>query len=286
MSIARSRRKQIGATLAEVMITTGLFSLLMLTLFAVMEYGVRSWSSVESRSSVQTMMRKIEVFLIDDLRRSSYSQLAVSTMPSGWNTENLEPIRLNNPSGTALWFLSAVKTDETTGEVEFMRDNQGKPIWQRNVVYYVAAIPESLHNSLPNAGSCSGKEYCPHHWLIRKEVDLITDPAVPELLLSPGGAVAGCSKTAITKFIQPPTSLDVNEILKNEAGIGVKKVQVLADCLIAFKVTLQIPQVTVVMKAFRLEEARKANRALYVGDQSLESNPYTIQYNCSIVPNN
>jgi len=77
MRLGFKKRERLGATLVEVIITTGVFSVLMLTLFSVVQYGMDSWRSIEGRQVTQTMMRKIGVFALDDIRRGSLSKMGL-----------------------------------------------------------------------------------------------------------------------------------------------------------------------------------------------------------------
>lgn len=242
--------------MTEVIITTGIFSLLVLALFAVMRYGVRSWRNIESRNAVQSQLRKVELFLLEDLKRASYEHMRVKDMSGA------------QPHGPQVWFLSAL---DETGE-NFLRDDDGKPLWQRNVLYYVVKPANPWHLQRygylceAEIGSCDTK--CPHKWLIRKEID-------EQTLLD---------AAQIEQYLTEPTGWDLEYMKTGEGGgTKLKRVQVLADSILAFRVALAKPEVLVDLKAFRVLEA---GDVLQIGQSSLENNIFTVQYDARVVPNN
>lgn len=254
-----------GATLTEVIITTGIFSLLVLALFAVMKYGVRSWRNIESKSAVQSQLRKIELFLLEDLKRSSFDELRVESMPSGYTPGNNDSLNGKTAHGPAVWFLSALDSERQN----FLRDPDGKPDWQRNVLYYVTRPTDEWHRAKfgePCKTSDQYDAYCPHKWLIRKEI-------AQDTLLD---------ETAITTYLTRPGSYDLLDAWKPSQP-DLERVQVLSDSLLVFRVTLKKPEVLVDLKAFRLLEA---GDILHVGSSSLDNNVFTVQYDARVVPNN
>lgn len=262
------RRRPGGATLTEVIITTGIFSLLVLALFGVMKYGIRSWKNIESKNTIQTQLRKVELFLLEDLKRASYDQIRVRTMPAGWSAGNGKSLDGKEAHGPALWFLSAMDDNNQA----FLRDSDGKPQWQRNVLYYVTKPADNLHRQLygylcqPDT-SAPDNPYdtrCPHKWLIRKEIK------VPTLLTA---------ADVESQYLLAPASRD----LLNPPQTGLVRAQVLADSLLAFRITLKKPEVLVDLKAFRVLEA---GDLLQVGSSSLDNNVFTVQYDARVVPNN
>lgn len=70
-----------GATLLELMISTGVFSLLVICVFAVFRFGKEEWKLTLLRHSLQNDGRKALIQLETDLRRSSY--FSTSTLNSG-----------------------------------------------------------------------------------------------------------------------------------------------------------------------------------------------------------
>ena len=271
-----------GSTLVEVMITTGLFSVLMVVLFMVFRYASEQWRLAEGRNSLQTMMRKVETFLLEDVRRTSYGYLAVPNMPDGWRPGDYSLLeqaqKAKSPkAGNAFWCLSPVDYD-STGSVYVSRSNDGQLAWDHNVLYYVTEISNDLHQQIYGYGACPpGK--CPHKWLMRKEI------SQPLLLKPQYGGSSGCSPIPASEFITEPRSGNyAKQMMNEESSKGLKRVQCLAQNVLAFTVTLDYPSVAVVVKTFRVEEASKTGGLS--STQMADSHQYTVQYNTYIVPNN
>ncbi len=278
-------RCQKGSTLVEVMITTGLFSVLMVVLFSVFRYGSEQWRVIEGRSKLQTMMRKVETFMLDDVRRASYDFLAVPNMPGNWKAGDRSTLKsafeAGSPkAGSAFWCLSPVGYD-TNGNVVVARDNDGQLIWDHNVLYYVTELTDGFHTQIYGYGKAkcpSGK--CPHKWLIRKEINQ------SKLLKPKTGGTGGCSGIYAEDFMTAPSSGNYAKqmLSSNERTKGLTRVSCLAENVLAFTVTLDYPTVAIVLKTFRVEEASK--NAGLSSSQMTEDSVYTVQYSTRLVPNN
>ncbi len=262
MNNCRSR----GTTLIEVIIATGIFSVLTLALFAVMQFGIRSWKNIESRSAVQTQLRKVELYLLEDLKRASFRQLRVDDMPASWSPGSPQDLVGRPCSGSAVWFLSAMNDE---GDF-FHRDDQGHPVWQRNILYYLTRPTDAWHRDRYGF-LCGGRgdrdTVCPHKWLIRKEIASTT-------------LIDGM---AISQYLSRPAGYNLMDPSQMGSEPGLKKAQALADTVVDFWVTLNLPEVQVDLKAFRLLEA---GNVMHLGKDSLEGHPFTVHYGARIVPNN
>jgi hypothetical protein len=250
----------------EVVITTGIFSVLVLALFAVMQFGIRSWKNIESKNAVQTQLRKVELFLLEDLKRASYNQLRVANMLGTWSPGNSKSLVGLECSGSAVWFLSAMDDSGTW----YMRDADGNPTWQRNVLYYIARPADAWHQAkygyLCGAGG-DRDTVCPHKWLIRKEIQSST-------LLD---------EVAVTQYLSRPAGYDLMDPGQMGSEPGLKRVQTLADSVVDFWVTLRKPEVQADLKAFRILEA---GSVMHIGQTSLDSDSFTVHYSARVVPNN
>ena len=318
MNIVPSRRKDsLGATLVEVLITTGVFSVLMLVLFTVVQYGMDSWRSIEGRTVTQTMMRKVGVFAMDDIRRASFGGLGLAVYEQ-YNPSNVKKVltgdKIDEPKkphyGQAIWMLSAYNENGggsgTTGSgvisasERFSRSDSGIPNWNKNVLYYVSTVGPKLHKDKYGGtikDICGNSESCPHKWLIRCEIpnrgNLLESGDLKDYMVQPeiaGGGINLFTKTELRKC----------------------KVQILADCIVAFRVVTNKPEVTLVIKSARLAELRRAQqqRGLTLGDtlkheenldvsnaQALRKldtlsgassrlGAYTLQYDITVIPRN
>lgn len=316
MNISQSRRTySLGATLVEVLITTGVFSVLMLVLFTVVQYGIDSWRSIEGRTVTQTMMRKIGVFAMDDIRRTSFGGLGVATY-TNYDPKSISKVVIGTDVdkdkapqyGQAIWMLSAyndnsnISTGGADAEVisasdRFARSDSGIPSWNKNIIYYVSSIGDNLHKEKYQgtaAEICGGPNSCPHKWLVRCEVpqgSLLDEEGVKKYLVRPD--ITGGQLNLF------------NGELKN------CKVQILADCIVAFRAVTSKPEVTLVIKSARLAELRRAQqqRGVKLEEQS-ENLPqdlnnaqalrkldtlsgaanrlgaYTLQYDITVIPRN
>ena len=315
MNIYRSRRTySLGATLVEVLITTGVFSVLMLVLFTVVQYGMDSWRSIEGRTVTQTMMRKIGVFAMDDIRRASFGGLGVAIY-TNYNPKSVTKVvtgtdidQDKNPNyGQAIWMLSAyndnssISTGGADAEVisaseRFARSDSGIPSWSKNVIYYVSAIGPNLHKEKYQESAeklCGGADSCPHKWLIRCEV--------------PQGALL--DKDSVKNYLVQP-EITGGQLNLFSGNLKDCKVQVLADCIVAFRAVTSKPEVTLVIKSARLAELRRAQQQRGVVLEGTEDSPkdlsnaqalrkldtlsgatsrlgaYTLQYDITVIPRN
>ncbi|MGM9999293.1 MAG: type II secretion system protein J [Candidatus Bruticola sp.] len=315
-----SRRNTLGATLIEVLVTTGVFSVLMLVLFSVVQYGMDSWNSIEGRTVTQTMMRKVGVFAMDDIRRTSFGGIALASY-SQYNPGTLSVIEgVNNDAGAAkygqaIWMLSAYNDNSSisssgpdpeviSAAERFRRGSNGVPEWSKNVIYYASVIGDELHKEKYHgtvSEVCGDADSCPHKWLIRCEVK-------GSSLLSSGGG------GNIQDYIVKPekTGKGVNIFTDDKFKSSDCKVQVLADCIVAFRVITKKPEVTLVIKSARLAELRRAaqqqgvkmggrkeNTSVSETDnmQALKNldtlteatnrlGAYTLQYDITVIPRN
>ncbi|MBQ7502174.1 hypothetical protein IJT93_05590 [bacterium] len=311
MRLGLKKRIRRGATLVEVIITTGVFSVLMLTLFSVVQYGMDSWRSIEGRQVTQTMMRKIGVFAMDDIRRGSLTAMGLIYL-NGYNAEDKTVgVYGSNADrttglcdgkahfGQALFLESAYNSQaspDAGGAAFFRRDADGNPQWSKTILYY-AALMDNAEHIKKYGGSikelCGGAASCPHKWLIRREI--------------PTPLATGAE---VLKYIEPAGM----GLFNDSTGV---KTQVLADCILAFHVAVQKPAVTLVIKSVRLEEMRRrltssqqklgdgikeqggttednkelSNRQALTKLDTLSSlaereSAYTIQYDITVIPNN
>jgi type II secretory pathway pseudopilin PulG len=271
-SVPRRRGSVLGTTFVELIITTGIFSILVLVLFVVLRFGIRSWKNIESKNAVQTQLSKVELFMLEDLKRASYDQISVLGMPSTWAPGKGKTLIGKEVSASAVWFLTAFAPDKDTGELVFTRDDDGKPVWKRNILYYVTRPTDKWHKDKYGflcASSGNSKDtWCPHKWLIRKEIDvstLLSESTVENTYLTkPGG-----------HYLMDPT------LMGSEPDL--LKAQTLADSIVDFEVILRSPEVEINLRALRLLEAQGV---MQLGTSPLENDSFTVHYRARVVPNN
>ncbi len=257
----RHRYKGLGTTLVEVLITTGVFSAVMVVLFTMVQYGLDSWRSVEGRHVTQSMMRKVSIFALDDIRRTCFSKMGVAAYSNYTASDNSTPgysawaggtdITDKIHYGQALWMLSAYKSnpegDNPGGAAYFGRDSTGRPSWKTNILYYAAVLSPEDHKARygyeVGTGICKSASTCPHKWLIRREIDtgaLLSASDIKSFLVSPDKVFSSTSASV------------------GGTTVKVLKSQILADCIVAFRVVTNKPNVTLVVKSARLEELTRS----------------------------
>lgn len=292
-------KRKIGTTLIEVMITTSCFALVLMVLFQVVKVGSDAWRQAESKGSTQTMMRKIEVYLLDDMRRTGASTVQRLSLADGQ---------------TVLWFKSAMGFDSTTdgSKMVFSRTSTGEPLWKRNIIYYATPIDKDWHKERFGF-DCPNDTLCPHKLLVRKEVVF---PGTTDGTFAQAETI---SSTDVIGYINKPKSLNMSDELKDPdclTSAGCKKVLVLADNIQGFDVHFPdgknvyeytegsgaLRGIDIAIRVFRYDEASHnegvnentlkqavgEGKMTYTTDNKYEimGGRYTMQYNLRVVPNN
>ncbi len=289
--------KKSGVTLIEALVTVSLFSLAFVSLFTVLKVGTDAWKQTESRNSVQTMMRKLEVYLLDDLRRASGEFIRKKNIAMSGTTSNF-PV---------LWFLSAVGEDSVPGgggesghdfAREFGRSSSGTPVWRRNVIYYLTPIASKFHYDRFGF-NCSNPGKCPHKWLVRKEVVYHAEADNEGSSFAPSVLIP---EDKITDYISEPADFNLGAALQNPTNTntdGCKKVVLMADCITNFSVSFPGDKatykysdksdakngITISISAFRYDEA---TRYMTVGSDTVDIavKRFSLKYDLRVIPNN
>ncbi|MEW6282437.1 MAG: hypothetical protein AB1758_27765 [Candidatus Eremiobacterota bacterium] len=218
-------------------ITTGLFSLMVLTVFVILRAGLRAWSTVESRHTAQRQLRRVELLLNEDLKSASIAQMRVlACTPVG------SPMA-GTPNGHAVWFLSPqVPVDTPFGGVAYAaaergvmaRDpSTGQAVWQTNILYYLS-VPIGYTGAIGAVADADGLDVtCPRKMLVKVVVDIndqranIFDPGDAEPLLTN-------AQVTTTYAIAPNGYSLANIVNKNR----VVTAQIIADQLLYFGVKI------------------------------------------------
>lgn len=245
-----------GLSLPELLLTVTLFSLFLIIPYQVMKSARTIDLRTASSQDVGVQLRKAYFSLEKDLRVASCLQM------NFYETED----------HSVLWFLSAV--DHETGG--FSLKDDGKPFWQRNIIYFTAIAKD--HDSYYGV-RCSPPSYCSHKVLVRRVVD--TGPST-----SPDSAESEIEEllppSLVQDWVEQPRSLGDLDF-SNAA----RKERVIATGLIDFKIVLEPEgwgkEVSCSLKGFSHEEAGK-NFA--IGSQPLESAPFTHELEASFFPAN
>lgn len=243
-----------GFTVIEMMATLGLFTLMSLMLFHIMNKSLDTWRRVESERDAHTQLQKAEAVLsqIEEGKRGLINRQWVGA-----------------GNGDAVWFLSS--RDLTTGDP--VEDGDGLLTWQTNVLYYL--IRPNGHAALADGINCTvdgvtaqGDTHCPHKVLIRKVIDSQPNAAVNEPLL-----------TDVSTYLTAPTGYDVSTM----ADVGnpeVVEARIMAVRMLWFRVTPGTPFVQVDLAATRIDEAR---RKMSIGSINLLTQPYTTMHQAGVL---
>lgn len=228
-----------GTTLVELMLACTVFSVIVVTVFGVLRYGTRHWRSIEDRNAIQVEIRKAEFDIIREVTRSSLD--TVITYP--WT--GVSDYR------HALALKTAMSLDSP--EPYFVTNEEGKPQWQRWVLYYIIRPPGD--GCAPPGGT---DNICPHKWLIRKDIAL----------------------NGINSASDIPTYLTTT-ITATEPHV--LKAYLLAKDILSFNIAVIYPEVLVDIKCFKKLEYSGIAK---IGVDELDTNRATIQVDNRIIPRN
>lgn len=176
-----------------------MFALILLATYQIFLRTNQGWQRLSGDQSASSHLQRAEGWLRRDLSLAAYDRLRIS---SG-------PLSLSGKDGDAVWFLSAIDPD--TGE--FVRNGDGSPRWQRNILYY-SVIPAGSGNAdFQGAGiAVDGYEVSyPYKLLVRKEIqaqELIDD--IGPYLERPNGLDFSSTNTQITLVASRLLSFQVN----------------------------------------------------------------------------
>ncbi len=154
--------KERGTTLAELLIATVIFGFLTMILLGVINFGMRSWKTVESRSSAEREVRRALLDLSrslrnTDIRTFSYGNYNKSGQRISW-------MAFKSAQAAELYDPEYIDFD---GNASTAADRMK---WNYFILYY--AIPPSgdtCSNDIYDTSSLASSEFkCPHKLLIKK----------------------------------------------------------------------------------------------------------------------
>lgn len=255
-----SENRRAGFGILDLLIAISLVTVILGVTFMLLQNSNSTWRKVTSSQGAASQLMQVESWLRRDLVQTAYS-----TTASGPSLSSLL-----GRDGDALWFLSAI--DPVTGE--FVRNEDGTPRWQRNILYY-CVVPTGLSAFGFNGSGIeeSGFEVShPGKFLVRKVIDsgdvtTPTDPATQETLLAD-----------ISSYLEVPngTSLSAPDS---------ESVTIVGRNLLSFRVERNDPmrRISVVLQAARLEN-RQLN--FTVGSESLLKPGYLLERRLELYPEN
>lgn len=258
-------RSHWGITLAELVVGFSVFTLLMVVLAAALTRSQEVWRRANASNSSQVELRKAFWTLDRDLKETTFETVRVAR----------GPISLTGFDGDAVWFLSA--QDPNTGE--FLRTDDGHPLWQRNILYY-SVVPDQ-HDQLHGFDCAGGSDVdgyetrCPHKVLLRKVIDNPPGAA---------GPVVGSADQELLSDISPYLTRPQGYV-PSSGEPGLESVTIAAKNLLEFRAALEPNpgwngEVSITLSAVRIEE--EASRLVKIGTEPLES--FTQTFSFSLFP--
>ena len=243
-----------GITLTEVIVAAAVFSIVSIVLFAAVYAGQSAWLKVDDRYDAAGHLRRVELNLRQDLKMADPSEMRAAAVGSG--------------NGFALWFLSATDYSVPTDQQRFVRDIDGRPDWQRNILYYL--IRPADHDA--QVGHACGNDpatsdaFCPHKVLIRKEINQTT-------IIPPG---------SISTYTTAPTNYNTASMVSG----AVTEAKILSDQFLYFTITGFVPGRRLVNIDLAATRVREASKKITIGGTSLLNSPFTSRHFMLIVPQN
>lgn len=251
-----------GFSLPELLVVCAVFAGFLVMVFGLLQSGMGTWHQTSSSQDTHFQLNQASSRLMEELSLSSVEQMDIAAVPHLPGTEQ-----------RAIWFLSAI--DPATGE--FARTDEGEPLWQRNVIYYLAQATD--HDTLFGVKCDAADTRCPHKFLIRRVVDA-------------GPATAPDSAPSSEERLMTPAQ--VLGYLKQPTGHGLslarptaEKDELIAQGLLDLQIVLgpdRWPdEVMITISGFSAQEAGKK---FALGRQDLKDTSYTHTVVQSCFPGN
>lgn len=130
--ITKSPSRVAGMTLIEMILTMGIVMVLTLTLFWMLVAGKKMHQSSLTRTADRQDLEAVLGRMAEDMEISNINSITSLYIPSG------VPTPADLPRIRAVSFLSAYSDDgDSQKEPYFHTDQNGIPLWQKYVIYYV-----------------------------------------------------------------------------------------------------------------------------------------------------
>ncbi|MGE0494309.1 MAG: type II secretion system protein J [Vulcanimicrobiota bacterium] len=254
-----------GFTLAEIGVTTAIFSLFLILFIVVMRSSSQLSQGISSEQDNVFALQKARGSVESDLRETSFSQL---------KTKVVTKLGQDIP---AVWFLSAY--DQVDGR--FRTQDDGTPQWNTNILYYLAAPKK--HDQLFGQ-TCDGYDArCPHKFLVRRVIRKRPWEEAPDLPRPEEKLVPDAN---IDHWVVVPEDYSLGFPELGTAPAYVMESRLVASGLLTFEVHLGPDptwpnEVEVVCSAFSKE---KAGQGVAVGSVSLIDSEWTDHLVFSVFP--
>lgn len=240
-----------GASVIELVVAMAIFSVLSVIIFSLFKKGTTAVIVSNAQHNAQLSLNKAHTWLKRDIEQTSPKHIQRMRVPLAGN-------------GDAVWFLSADEPGKTDPNTRYVRSREtGKPIYQTVILYYLIRPMDysQVSSGYPAAIDPNpvADFYAPHKFLIRKVIDLQTDPTIPEVLPSP---------SVMADYMTQPQDYSLQPFPSEGAVVDYR---LIADQMLSFQVQIHPTVIEVSTAALRIEEARKKAS---IGHRSFQNSPF------------
>ena len=262
----RHSRATRAFTTIEVLLASSIFILVSGVIFFALGQSTQIFAQVDGNFDALTQLRRASSWVPKDLQRTDPATFDTKRVTTG-----------GGGHGNAIWMLTAV--DEFG---EFQRDDDGVPIYQRNILYYLvrpnnhATISDGVNCDINDGAYPNGDPFCPHKILIRKVIDIETDPMISEPLLTYVG---------VDTYLTLPDGYDLPGMVAAVGAPGVVdgSIRVVGSNLLSFDIDQSAPPfLRLLFRAVRINESRKEIPGF--GSVDLTREPQTLEISTSVLP--
>jgi len=260
-------------SLPELIVSMGIFSLLVLAFIAILNLGLRSWVNMEGRHLGERDLRQAEFSLLRDLKATRADNVVCGT--------------LSNGDGGLLWMNSTLRRGGLL-DGQACRDTDGEPIWQATIVYYLVRPAPALHQQLygyqcpPWAGG-GVDPLCPHKLLIRRLIETQAHTAVPAVKTESEPFPANVNAWVGNPVVQP-SDMKLSNLPNPGSVIESKIVALTMLSFIPLRPSASLDRVDLHLATVRRQEAEK-HLAVGSYDFSLPGNRrFVLEYNSGAFP--
>lgn len=251
------------------MIASSVVLLLLTGGYMVVSMSGTVYKRISGHEDGALQLKRASRYMYKDLLQAFFDHVKVELVPGA--------------QSQAVGMLSAQEGADAKGG--FIYDQDGAPLWQRNVIYYLAASTDDSCSMAPNADGID--DVCPHKTLIRKCVDA---PPVNDTSDDPMGPprvfdLPEQTLVSMQTYLTRPSGFSTAAMMGSEPDLT--HVEIISTNLLSMKVELnpdpQYPkEVRIELKAFNALASANTN----VGTTSLGNHAKTITHLISVFPRN
>lgn len=229
-----------GATLIELLVGTAIFGFLMLASVAMLQIGMNGWRAIEARSSVARQLNLLEADMIQELKRAFQSTVGVYTPGSDYRWALWMKTNVNSPG-----CVDAGGSPLRLGDSLVPVTNQGAPVPQRYIVYYVTRMDPDEHQAqfgylCSSFSTTTGPDtVCPHKLLVKKDIYLLTGKTTGSDSIGPpgGGAATIANLVGYTHDLSCRQSALLRTGEAFSPASNVSRTRIVARNVVSFEVT-------------------------------------------------